>query len=376
MKKITLLVVIATCHLFSFAQSFKDVKELISTALKDPIDLERILMSKGFDFEGKKAERYQFTRSNENVSYELLPRALQYSFSNRHYYLSFYSELKKYGFSLSNAEVELMDSKSVKPATLFVKKGMKIYLVDFTDGKDHEYSILIYPGSNLNSDNINSINKDDISFAGFTIGLSSPKGVITENPSENTTYEQDFTGVSGIGAKRAYSLGISGVSGLKSVNKKLPYFLDFGVSLGASFDIQPFSYENLGAPFDEFKYGPFMRFGLGAGPAIVLSPLQNKDFRIVLYYDFVPSLNFGGSLTYQNDQYEESVLRDDASFSLAKAYGLSVKYNSVIISIQKSAYYDIADYTLTYGYSGNLTDAKFKSNLFFNHLSFKLGIIF
>jgi hypothetical protein len=378
MVKSTLIFSILISSWFGFSQSFKDVKEIISISIKDPIDLESILIGKGFSFSGKKLERYKFTRSSESVSYELLPRVFQYSFYDRYYYLSFYSELKKAGFTISNSQVELIDSKGSKPATLFVKKGMKVYLVDFTNGTDHEYSILIYPGSNLDGGNMSSINKDDISFVNFNISLLSPKGVAAQNPSENTTYQQDFNGDSGIGAKRAYGLGISGVSGLNAINRKLPHFLDFGISLGATFNIQPFSYESLGAPFDDFKYGSFMRLGFGGGPAIVLSPIQNVDFRLIFYYDFTPSVNFGGSLEYENTQYdyEESVVRDDISYALARAYGVSVKYNNVIFSVQKSTYYDRADYTLSYGYNGVLTKNKFKSNLFFEHLSFKLGIAF
>ncbi len=378
MSKFALTLIAFAFSFLGFAQSFKDIKELISLSVKEPLELETTLNNKGFTFNGKKSERYGFYRIDERVSYELLPRAFQYSFTSRHHYLSFFSGLKKLGFSVSTSEVQLLDSKEKRSATLFAKKQMEIYLIDLTKGNDHEYSILIYPGPYINESNVNSLYKNDISFVGIHASTSSAGGVLSENPSETTSYQQDFNGESGMGIKRAYGLEISGISGLKSLNRKLPYFVDFGISLGTSFNVQPFSYESLGAPFDEFKYDAFMRAGLGGGPAILLSPFRNTDFRITFYYDFVPSVNFGGGLRYQNTtyNYEENVLRDKPSFTLVKAYGASIKYKSVIFSVQKSAYFDKANYTLSSGYNGILSQTKFNSNLFFDYLTFKLGVTF
>lgn len=360
-------------------QNFANIKELITLSRQEPLDIETSLTNLGFTYSGKTSQdRYEFEAYQESVQYAILPRVFQYNFSSRTTYLAFYSQLKKSGYSYQVGNVIILSTNSEKEATVFSKGGTQVSLVDMSKDDIESYAALIVPAEGGSSSGGYSDSKDNISFGGFYAAVLFPRGIIANQPSQSTTIQQEFNGFGGIGAKTGFEFGISGVAGLNSLNEKLPYFLDFGVSLKAMYGLQPFSYESLGSPYDDFDYNNFIKLGGGGGPAIALTPFRDVDLRLFVYYDFLPSANFGGSIVYNGDEpdYEQNISRDGPSFALARAFGFALKYQDIFIGIETSKYTDQADYTNSYGYGTPLTEEPFKAKLPIQQLVLKVGYNF
>jgi hypothetical protein len=363
----------------TFGQSFSTIKEVISVSQKEPLEIETFLSNLGFFYSGKTSEdRYAFVGSGESIQYAILPRVFQYNFTSRTTYLTFYSELKKSGYSFRVGNVIVLNDQSEKEATIFEKGSVQVSLVDMSKDDDESYAALITPDNGEGNSGSYADSKDDISYGGFYASVLFPRGIVATEPSQNTTLQQEFNGTGGIGASTGFEIGISGVAGLNRLNERLPYFLDFGVSLKLMCGVQPFSYESLGAPFDDFDYNSFIKVGAGGGPSIILSPFRDLDFRFIFYYDFLPSANFGGTIIYNGDEpyYEQKISREEPSFALARAFGFTLKYNDVFLGIEKSTYVDQANYVNEYGYNSQLTKEPFKSKLPFDQLVLKIGYNF
>lgn len=379
MKKITCFFILIQISAITFGQSFVNIKEIITLSQQDPIDIESSLSNLGFSFSGKNSQdRYEFEGYQESVQYAILPRVFQYNFTSRSTYLAFYSELKKSGYSFQTGNVIVLSTNTEKEATVFKKGGIQVSLVDMSRDGVESYAALIIPAEDENSSGGYSDSKDNISYGGFYAAVLFPRGIIADQPSQNTTIQQEFNGLGGIGAKTGFEFGISGVAGLNSLNERLPYFLDFGVSLKAMCGLQPFSYEGLGAPYDDFVYNNFIKLGGGGGPAIALTPIRDVDLRLFFYYDFLPSANFGGSIVYNGDEpnYEQEISRDAPSFALAKAFGFTLKYEDIFIGVETSKYTDKSNYTNSYGYGTPLTQEPFNAKLPIQQLVLKIGYNF
>ncbi|MBU2018173.1 MAG: hypothetical protein KJ941_00890 [Bacteroidetes bacterium] len=378
LKKITLVLILLIGN-YSFSQTFKSVNELINISKKDPSALEKELSVKGFSFIGKDKERQEFSKFGEKVSYELNPRVFQYSFRDRTSYLNYYSQMEKSGFTITKGKVTKLENDQDENANIFEKGKVQISLIDISENNEEEYSILIYPFYNESATRTSSANnnssKESISYGNVYVAVMLPKSKMGDPASKSTTIKQDMQGQGGMGATAGFEGGWSGVAGFNSLNSKLPFFLNFGLSLKLMGGIQPFSYENLGKPYDDYKYNGFAKMGGGGGPAIVLSPFRDADFRLTFYYDFLPSANFGGSIVYDGPDanYSQTIERDDASFALIKVFGFSLKYESILFGVETSKYTDQASYTNNYGYVGNMGSDKFKAKLPINQLIFKFG---
>jgi hypothetical protein len=362
-----------------FGQSFGNIKEIISLSHKEPLEIETSLSNLGFTYSGKTSQdRYEFEGYQESVQYAILPRVFQYNFSSRTTYLAFYSQLKKSGYSYQVGNVIVLSTNSEKEATVFEKGGTQVSLVDMSKDGVESYAALIVQTDKGSKSGRYSDSKDIVSYGGFYTALLFPRGIIANQPSQSTSIQQDFQGFGGIGAKTGFEFGLSGVSGLNSLNEKLPYFLDFGVSLKLMYGLQPFSYEGLGTPYDDFEYNSFIKLGGGGGPAIVLSPIRDLDLRLFFYYDFLPSANFGGTIEYIGNEpnYEQKIARDSPSFALTRAFGLTLKYENVFIGLETSKYIDKANYTNAYGYGAPLTQEPFKAKLPIQQLILKVGYNF
>ena len=370
-----LLLISTTLH----GQSFGNIKELITLSQQEPLDIETSLTNSGFSYSGKTSQdRYEFEGYQESVQYAILPRVFQYNFVSRTTYLAFYSQLKKSGYSYQVGNVIILSTNTEKEATVFVKGGTQVSLVDMTEDDVESYAALIIPVDVGGSSGGYSDSKDNIAYGGFYAAVLFPRGVIANQPSQSTSIQQEFNGLGGIGAKTGFEFGISGVAGLNNLNEKLPYFLDFGVSLKAMYGLQPFSYESLGSPYDDFDYNNFIKLGGGGGPAIVLTPIRDADLRLFFYYDFLPSANFGGSIVYNGDEpnYEQEISRDVPSFALARAFGFTLKYEDIFIGIETSKYTDKSSYTNSYGYGAPLTQEKFNAKLPIQQLVLRIGYNF
>jgi len=381
LRKLTFVLIVLIGNT-SFSQTFKTVNEIINISRKDPSALEKALALKGFSFVGKEDERQRFSKSSEMISYELNPRVFQYSFEDRRSYLEFYSQMEKGGYIITKGKVTKIDDNKEVNANIFDKGKVHICLIDIGEDGEEEYSILIYPFNNNDNSNTSNSNqssaKDPISYANMYVALMLPKSKMAKPASQSTTINQDFQGQGGMSATAGIEGGWSGIVGFDLINNKLPYFLDFGLSLKLMGGIQPFSYESLGDPFDDYKYSGFAKVGGGGGPAIVLSPFRETDFRMVFYYDFLPSASLGGSIVYNgpDSDYQQTIDRDGASFALIKVFGFSLKYQNVLFGIETSNYIDKGSYTNTYGYTGNIGNEKFKANLPVKQLILKLAYCF
>jgi hypothetical protein len=378
-KLITLLFSVLIVNSF-YSQTFATVNELIALSKKDPSSLEKTLNLKGFKFVGKDGERQEFSKFGESISYEMNPRVVQYNFTERSSYLEFYTHLQKGGYVISKGKVTNIDDDEEHDANIFDKGKVHICLVDSGSDEDINYTILIYPFQNASSSGSTTQNsaKDPISYGNMYLALLLPKSKMASPASQSTTIQQDFQGQGGMGATAGFEGGWSGVVGSDLINSRLPYFLDLGLSLKLMGGIQPFSYESLGTPFDDYKYNGFVKAGLGGGPAVVLSPFRETDFRMAFYYDFLPSVNLGGSIVYNgpDTDYSQSIEKDAASFALIKVFGFSLKYQSLLLGIETSNYIDKADYTNSYGYTGNMGSNKFQAKLPVKQLILKIGYCF
>jgi hypothetical protein len=382
MNKIIFFLLLSITANQAFAQSFSTLNELLGLSRKNPKELEKALLLKGFSYDGLEDERQKFSKLGEGLNYELNPRVLQYNFMSREYFLEYYAFMERSGYVITKSTVMSIDTDEEQNAQLFEKGKIRIFLYqsDMTEGSE-TYSILLYPfgneNSNSSSDNSNS-GKESISFGNIYVALLSPRSAMANKPSSSNSIQQGLQGFAGMGATAGFEGGFSGIAGLNLINNRLPYFLDLGISLKIMGGLQPFSYESLGFPYDDYKYSSFAKVGGGGGPAVVLSPLRETDFRIIFYYDFLPSASLGGAITYDGEipDYSQSMARKSGSFALIKAFGFSVKYQSVLLGIESSKYIDKGSYENKFGYTGNITTETFEAKLPVNQLIVKLAYCF
>jgi len=368
---LTLLSIILSLKVSS--QSFKNVNELISFSRKTPSDLEKKLSAKGFKYLETKNNRQHFSNSEEGtaLNYELNPRILEFSFKDRQFYLDAYSNLEKTGYIISKGELITIGSGKKYTADKFSSMNNELYFFQYTESSKVIYEILVYPkvsnGGTILSD------KEDFGYGCLYISLLTPKGLIADVPSPSNSVEQSFLGKAGIGAGRGWEFGLSGISGLYGVNKKLPYFIDFGLHLKLMAGFQTFALAST-----DYNYKNFIKLGGGGGPSITISPLRERDLRFSFYYDFIPSASMGGSVEYKgpNQNYSKKVARVGGSFAMIKVYGFEVKYKNISFALESSKYIDKGKYENESGTSGNVTKSKFDAAIQMNQMALKMGYCF
>jgi hypothetical protein len=173
-----------------------------------------------------------------------------------------------------------------------------------------------------------------------------PRGIIAEVPDQNSSYADDYTGLGGLGAKPGFQSGLGGFIGFNGLNKGLPRPLYLGMVLDAEFGMQPFSYEPLGEPYDDYTYTDFMKLAGGAGLGLAIKPVADADFNFAFYYMLSAAASFGGTFDYQGDNVHETMTREDATAAFVKSFGLHLKTGSVFAAIDFSNYTDKGKYTL------------------------------
>jgi len=357
------------------AQDFSNINELISIASKNPSSLESSIKKKGFLYSTFKNNRQSFKHKiNESyINYELNPRVLEYTTSNRQFYLDAFSYLSKAGYTVKKNEVQSLVSKEKHEADGFTKGKISIYLYANTSysGTIESYSILIYPGT-LSGGKVSS-NKQGAGYGNFYVSLLNPNENLKAEPTTSNSVEQSFTGSAGLGATPGIESGFSGIVGLDELNKNLPSFIDFGLHMRVSVGVQPFALAS-----EDYKYSSFFKLDAGGGPALMLTPFRNTDLVFAFFYDFLPSLNDGGAIEYigSDRNYSKTVERDSSSFAFSQVMGFELKYKSLLLGIESSKYIDKGKYTISSGTNGNITDTNFEAALPINQIAFKLGICF
>ncbi len=373
MKIIYLTLLCAFSALTLSSQSFKNINELIDFSRMAPNDLEKKLKEKGFEYIETKDDRHRFRNYQQaaSLSYTLNPRVLELRFEDRQFYLDAYSYLEKSGYILSKGQVVETESEEEHVAEKFTKENNELFFYQMSEDGSTDYGILVYPKASSSGSVLSD--KEDFGYGCLYASFLTPKGLIAETPSLTNSTEDSFTGEVGIGAGQGWEFGLSGIAGFYGVNKKLPYFLDFGLHLRFMGGFQSYA---LASP--DYEYKNFYKVGAGGGPSITISPFNQKDFRISFYYDFIPSVSLGGSVEYtgSNTNYSETIARIEGSYALIKVMGIELKYASISVALESSAYVDTGKYERNAGNPANLTTSNFDAAIAMNQLGLKFGFCF
>ncbi len=360
--KITLLV-LAFSFVFGAlqAQSFANIDELLQLSEMDPLECEKTLTAKGFRFIETDGLKSQYRNSSEYVVYQISPRRTNYKTMNRMFFLEVNSRLIKQGFVLINSEATLEGQNTKIKAQEYEKGKLTVWLFTDKDGGETTYNIQVDNNSpsstkksattSKKSDFKYKGDKEKIDYGYFSIGLIIPRGVITEAPDPNTSYYQDYNGLSGIGATVGVEGAVGGVIGLTPLNQKLPHALDFGILLHGQFGVQPHSYKSLGGLYEDYSYSALMRAGAGVGPALVVTPFRDADFHLTFYYKMEAGINFDGGFEYVGgENFDETVARESVSFAWIKSYGIHIYGGSVFGGVEFSNYTDKGTFNVTQSY--------------------------
>jgi|GEM_PF-2849601 len=373
----------------AIAQSFVNIDELLQLSEMDPLELEKTVISKGLKFIKTDGLKSSYANSRESLEYMITPRTVIYTGLDRIFFLEVNSKIIKEGFVLVSAEAVLQESQRTVKAQQYQKGKFTVWLhtSEESDGTNYIVQIDNSSPSSVKKLKTSTGQKTDFKYKGdksridygyFYIGLINPRGTITETPKANTTYAYDYAGMSGIGAKKGFEFGIGGVLGITGLNKKLPYFMDFGVWLGADFGVQPYSYESLGAPYDDYVYNGFWRAGGGVGPSMVITPFREADFHISFVYKVQAGGTFGGTFKYDGGDFNSSLVRDEGYFSLIKTYGVYLHGGSLFGGVDFSSYVDKGTFIYRESYTaGNIANkVTFTANLPVNQINVKIGLAF
>ncbi|MDP4865624.1 MAG: hypothetical protein NWR53_03075 [Crocinitomicaceae bacterium] len=101
MNKIIFFLLLSITANQAFAQSYSTLNELLGLSRKNPKELEKALLLKGFSYDGLEDERQKFSKLGEGVNYELNPRVLQYNFMSREYFLEYYAFMERSGYVIT-----------------------------------------------------------------------------------------------------------------------------------------------------------------------------------------------------------------------------------------------------------------------------------
>lgn len=393
MKRIAINLMLFTFFsLSAHAQSFTTVDELIQLSKMDPLESEKLLTSKGFVFIETDGLESEYSKFSEGIKYTISPRRVHYATLQRNFFLAASSRLTKSGFVLTNSEGTLEDDGRTIKAQQYKKGEYVVWLFIDKDNDETNYHVQVDnndPSKSAPSSTTSSTPspgtgyKEDVNYGYFFVGLILPRGVIAEDPKPNTTYSEDFSGLSGIGAKPGFEFGIGGVLGITPLNRKLPYFLDFGILLNGQYGVQPYSYKSLGAPFDDYTYSGFMRGSAGAGPALILTPFRDSDFHLSFYYKPEAALNFSGGFDYSGTEgFDQTATRDAVSFAWVKSYGIHIYGGGIFGGIEFLNYTDKGTFNLhAAGFNPNTnsyeySDSKINAALPVRQINLKIGFAF
>lgn len=378
-----------------YAQSFSNVDELLQLSDMDPLECEKTLLQKGFKFVETDGLESEYSTYSEYMTYEISPRRVHYQMEDRLFFLEVTSRLIKEGYVLTDTEGVLEDDEDTKvKAQKYVKGKFSIWLFTDEEFGETRYHVQIEnssPSSVKKSANTGSTkseykykgDKDPIDFGYFHVGLGIPRGIIGEEPTSASTLTEDYTGQSGIGGKEGFNTGFGGVLGFTRLNHALPHGLDIGVILGGQLAMQPFSYEPLGDPYDDYTYNGFGRMSGGLGPCIALTPVRDADFKLIPFYKLEAAVAFGGTFEYIGaESFEQSLERDSESFAWVKTYGINMKAGGFFAGAEFSSYVDKGEFTLSQSVydpnSGQYIDSNgsLEAALPIKQLTLKIGMAF
>jgi hypothetical protein len=339
------------------AQSFTNVDELLSLSDMDPLECEKALTEKGFTFTKTDGLKSTYTKYNEIIAYTITPRHVNYATYARSFFLEVNSRLIKQGFVLVSSEAVLEGESTSIKAQEYQKNKFTVWLWTSEDEDDETfYHIQVDnsgPSSMKKADKTTADkeykykgDKEIIDYGYWNVGLMLPRGIIAEVPDKNSSYMDDYTGKGGLGAKPGFQTGLGGFVGFNGLNNGLPRPLYLGLVLDAEFGMQPFSYEPVGEPYDEYTYNDFMKLAGGAGLGLAIKPSDEADFNFTFYYMLSVAASFGGTFDYQGTDIHETMTREDATAALIKSFGLQLKTGSVFGAIDFSNYTDKGKYTL------------------------------
>lgn len=362
------LSIMASCafSMMTAAQSFTNIDELLQLSEMDPLECEKLLTSKGFKFQETDGLKSSYSKAGEAVSYRVSPRRAHYMSTSRTFFLEVNSRLIKQGFVLANSEGVLEDKGTTIKAQEYQKGKFTVWLYIDKETDQTYYNVQVdnsdpssvkkAPSTSGKSTYNYKGDKEPVNYGYFSLGLILPRGIIAEAPKATSTYNQDYTGQSGLGAKAGFESSVGGVLGITPLNKVLPHALDFGIILNGQFGMQPYSYKSLGNPYDDYTYNSFMKAGAGAGPAVVLTPFRESDFHISFYYKVEAGLNFDGGFRYSGTaSYEETLKRDAVSFAWVKSYGIHIFGGGVFGGVEFSNYTDKGTFNYDQSYFVNNT---------------------
>lgn len=380
------------------AQSFSNVDELLQLSEMDPLECEKTLTVKGFVFVETDGLKSEYRKSSEYLSYRVTPRRAHYKTTSRSFFLEVNSRLIKQGFVLVSSEGFLEDDGDKSPikAQQYEKGKFTVWLFirkdDYDDSKTYYHIQVDNSGpSSTKKTSVDKSKRSEFKYKGdkskidygyFSVGLIIPRGVIAEDPKANTTLEQDFNGLSGIGAKVGFEFAVGGIVGFTPLNNRLPHPLDFGIIMNGHFGVQPYSYESLGGNYDNYDFAGFMKAGAGIGPAMILTPFRETDFHISLYYKMDAGINFDGGFKYTGStNYEETLERDAISFAWVKSYGFHLYGANIFGGVEFSNYTDKGLFNLTQSYfdTGNnfvYNTQQIQAALPIKQITLKIGFTF
>lgn len=357
---------------------FASMKDLVGLMKKKNSEIEEILNLKGLKFNkiitsenSNNGEYMCFSNPSgmDYFCYSSRPRRIAYNFNDRLFYVNASDELVRMGFK-GPVKTDMIDVDGKESSgSLFEKGNIRVVLGYYEESKI--YRILIQKSdSRVSSGSGNNYNH---SYFGLTGGILLPQGVFAESPDINASFTDDYNSLSGMGATKGYCVSGSGFIALNSLNARLPNLLGLGFKMSGFGTFQPFSYDELGSPYDDYTCDRFSRFGLGVGPAISLANSEGLQF--VSFFEVQPSFCGGGELKYDGSDsfFYHTILRKESGVTLGMHTGFEFSIKNFVLGMGYMWYTDEATFESDDSFNGTQI---VNSNLKINQVSLSLGLRF
>lgn len=129
------------CH----SQEFKSYKEIKSLMNVNVAQLEDSLLKRGFQFEKSEGNLFKYKKSSNRIEFNINPKEISYTFSDRSLYLKTFSDIETEGFEFVKEDKQIETSNSPIKAEHLQKNYEHIYLWSFSEGAPQKtfYSIKI-----------------------------------------------------------------------------------------------------------------------------------------------------------------------------------------------------------------------------------------
>ena len=126
------------------SQEFKSFKELNALMNVNVAQIEDSLLKRGFQFEKSEGNLFKYKKNTSRIEFNINPKEINYSFSDRSLYLNIFSEIETEGYSFIK-DTDIVTQNSQPKGDHLQKNNEHIYLWTTTDGAPQKsmYSIRI-----------------------------------------------------------------------------------------------------------------------------------------------------------------------------------------------------------------------------------------